>query len=247
VPAASGRIGQRETDVDASEDVRALLGAEDRRYQAIQDADTAAPGVGLPDVEHPAGDRVPRQVAHRAVQVERRTRQAVGHVAGVVELRGAVDVEGAEHGGRRRLRVEAVVHLDDEHRQPEHIGGEDELLPLLVADLAGGGQPLHRGHPLGLGQPHLPREVVQVPHERGHQLGQARVLRRRPALHREIGDVVLGDQLHGRPPLDEGGRRAPAAADRIRGSGPGARWPRPSPGVARRQRPRRAAGSRAPR
>ena len=42
VPAASGRIGPRETDVDASEDVRAVLGAEDRRYQAIQDADTAA-------------------------------------------------------------------------------------------------------------------------------------------------------------------------------------------------------------
>ena len=25
-------------------------------------------------------------------------------------------------------RVEPVVHLDDEHRQAQHVGGEDELL-----------------------------------------------------------------------------------------------------------------------
>ena len=101
--------------------------------------------------------------------------QPLGHVLAVGQLRGTLDVEGAEHGGRRRRRVEPVVHLDDEHRQAEDVGGEDELLALLGADLPGRRQPLHRGHPLGLGQPDLAGEVVQVAHQRGHDLGQARV------------------------------------------------------------------------
>ena len=45
-------------------------------------------------------------------------------------------------------------------------------------------EPLDRGHPLGLGEPHLAGEVVQVPHERGQELGRPRVVRGRPALAR---------------------------------------------------------------
>ena len=74
-------------------------------------------GVGLPDVEHPAGDRLAVEVAHHAVRVERRAGDAVGHVPAEAELRRALDVEGPEHRRRRRRRVEPVVHLDDEHRQ----------------------------------------------------------------------------------------------------------------------------------
>jgi hypothetical protein len=90
-----------------------------------------------------------------------------------------------------------VVHLHHEHGQAEDVGGEDELLPLLVADLPGAREPVHRGQPLRFGEPHLTGEVVQVAHQSRHQLGQARVLRGGPSLHREVGDVVLGDQLHG--------------------------------------------------
>jgi hypothetical protein len=105
-------------------------------------------------------------------------------------------VERAEHGGRRRGRVEAVVQLHDEHREPEHVGGEDELLALLVADLAGPVEPLDSGHPLGLGQPDLTGEVVEVLHQRLEQLAAALVVRGAPARPGELGDVVLGDQLH---------------------------------------------------
>ena len=82
-------------------------------------------------------------------------------------------------------------------REAEHVGGEDELLALLVADLAGALEPLDRGHPLGLGEPHLAGEVVEVLHQPGEQLAGALVVGGAPPLLRELGDVVLGDQLHG--------------------------------------------------
>ena len=129
--------------------------------------------------------------------IERGPGDAVGHVPAVAELRRALDVERPQHGRRRRGRVEPVVHLDDEHRQPEDVGGEDELQPLVVADLPAAGEPPHGGHPLGLGQPHLPGEVVQVADEGGQELGGPRVACGGPAIDGEIGDVVLGDQLHG--------------------------------------------------
>jgi hypothetical protein len=131
------------------------------------------------------------------VQQERRTGDAVGHVLAEPQLRRAVDVEGPEHRRGGRLRIEPMVHLDDEHRQPEDVGGEDELLPLVVADLAGAGQPPDGGHPLGLGEAHLPGEGMQVPHQGRHQLGHARVAGGGPPLGGEIGDVLLGHELHG--------------------------------------------------
>ncbi len=134
-------------------------------------------GVGLPDVQHGADDGCAVQVPDHAGEVQRRAGHAVGHVPAVAELGGALDVEGPQHRRRGGRRVEPVVHLDDEHRQTQHVRGEDELLPLLVADLPGAGQPLHGRHPLRLGQPHLPGEVVQMAHQGGHEFGQPRVAR----------------------------------------------------------------------
>ena len=79
---------------------------------------------------------------------------------------------------------EAVVELHDEHAQPEHVGREDELLALLVGRLSRRGQPLDRGDPLRLGELDRAREVVQVAHQRGQQLGGARVARGRPSARR---------------------------------------------------------------
>ena len=126
-----------------------------------------AVAVGLPHVEHGARDRLALEVAHHAEDVERVTLDADGHVPGVAELRGALDVEGAEHRGGRGPVVEAVVQLHDQHGQAEDVGGEDELLALVVGHLTGARQPLDGGHPLVLGEPDLAGEVVQVPHQTG--------------------------------------------------------------------------------
>ena len=62
--------------------------------------------------------------------------------------------------------VEAVVHLHDEHAQAEHVGGEDELLALLVADLAGAVSHSIAAIHSGSVSRHLAGEVVQVLHQR---------------------------------------------------------------------------------
>jgi len=183
--------------------VRAVLARRVLRPQArLVDRELGlvhAVAVGLPDVQHRACDGRAGQVAHRAVDEERRARDPVGHVGAEPERRRAVDVERAEHGVGRGVLVEPVVHLDDEHRETQHVGGEDELLALLVADLPGAVEPLDRGHPLGLGEAHLAREAVQVPHERREDLRQAGVLGRAPPLDGQVGDVVFGDELHPYP------------------------------------------------
>ena len=116
-------------------------------------------------------------------------------------------------------------------------------LSSLICPVAG--QPLDRGHPLGLGEPHLAGEVVQVPHQRGHAARPA--AGRGRCAHRsrgEIGDVVLGDELHG---VLLGGRRA-AVAGRRRGQGVSTSRTPASPVACRRHgggRPRPAAAPRA--
>ncbi len=99
-------------------------------------------------------------------------------------------------GGAGRL---AGVHHHHQHRQAQHVGEQDELLALVVRDLAGGGQELDRRHPLLAGQLDLLGEGVQVLDGGGHQLGHARRMAGRPPLDGDVGDAVLGHEGHGPP------------------------------------------------
>jgi hypothetical protein len=58
-----------------------------------------------------------------------------------------------------------VVEPDDEHREPEHVREQDELLPLVVGDVAGARQEVDPREPLLLGQADLGGERVQVADE----------------------------------------------------------------------------------
>jgi hypothetical protein len=71
--------------------------------------------------------------------------------------------------------VGAVLHEVDQHRQPERVRQQDELLALVVALVPGGGQEPDAGQPLLLGQPHLSREGVEAADQRPHDLAEARV------------------------------------------------------------------------
>ena len=129
--------------------------------------------VGLPDVEQRAGDRLAVGRAHRAAHEARRAGRAVGEVVAVLEGGRALDEEGAEDGRLGGAGRAAVVHAHHEHRQPEGVGGEDELLALVVGDVAGAREEVDGGEPLLLGELDLAGEGVQVAHQRLQDLAQA--------------------------------------------------------------------------
>jgi nucleotide-binding universal stress UspA family protein len=111
-------------------------------------------------------------------------------------VRRAFDVERAEDRGLGAALRLVVVHRHGEHRQAQHVGQQDEFLPLVVALLAGAGEEVDALEPLGLGQLHLAREGVQVLHQAGHDLLQPRIGRVGEPGHDGLGDVVLGEVAH---------------------------------------------------
>ena len=60
-----------------------------------------------------------------------------------------------------------MIDRIDQHRHTERVGKQNELLPLVVAFLAGRGEELDAGKPLGFGQLDLAHERMQVPDEAG--------------------------------------------------------------------------------
>lgn len=156
-----------------------------------------AVGVGLPYVQDDVGQRRAVEVEDPAGDEQRRARDAVRHVGSESGRRRAVDVKGTEHRRRSGLRREVTVQLDDERAQTEDVGGEDELLTLVVTDPAGRREPLDGRRPLLLRQPDLAGVRVEVPHQRRHQLGEPGRVSGGPPLHRQVAEVVLRHEGHG--------------------------------------------------
>ena len=75
-------------------------------------------------------------------------------------------------------------------RKPERVRPEDELVAAALRHPARLDQHVKGGHPLLLGQPDLAGEVVQVPHERLHELAEPPVVARVEAGMRRSGDVL---------------------------------------------------------
>ncbi|MCY1557300.1 hypothetical protein D9M68_941420 [compost metagenome] len=100
-------------------------------------------------------------------------------------------MKGAEHRCLGAAGGFVVVHRHREHGQAQRVGQQDELLALVVALLAGGGEELNARHPFGFGELDLARKGVQVLHQAGHDLLQTRVRRLRQAREHGLGDVVL--------------------------------------------------------
>ena len=99
----------------------------------------SAPAIGLPSVErrapHPAG------CPARQSRGRRRSRR-----------RRARDEERPEHGRLGGPAGVAVVDADDLHREAEHVGEQNELLALVVGDVARAGEEVDPGEPLLLGE-----------------------------------------------------------------------------------------------
>ncbi|MCY1366597.1 hypothetical protein D9M69_535010 [compost metagenome] len=109
-------------------------------------------------------------------------------------------MERAEHRGLGAAGRLVIVHRHGQHRQTQRVGQQDELLALVIALLAGGREEFNALHPLGLGQLHLARKGVQVLHQAGHDLLQARIGRVREARDHRLRDVVLVEVAHGWSP-----------------------------------------------
>jgi hypothetical protein len=90
-----------------------------------------------------------------------------------------------------------MIDRVDQHADPEHVRGQDELLPLGRAQLPGAREPVDRGCPFRLGRLDVADEPVQMPDQRLHDLPQTRVGDILPALERDVGEIVLGHIGHG--------------------------------------------------
>ena len=106
-------------------------------------------GVVLPDVELGAGDRGAVDVEHPPVDPGGQASRLLDDAVAVLAQGRAREVEGPEHRRLRRAGRLLVGDRVDDHREPERVGPEDELLATLVCDVAGLGQDPDRRFPLG--------------------------------------------------------------------------------------------------
>jgi hypothetical protein len=83
-----------------------------------------------------------------------------------------------------------VVDGLHQHRDAEHVGEQDELLPRAVALVAGGGEKRDRLRPLALGELDILDERVQVPNQRPQDLPAAITLPVRSVGGWRADDVV---------------------------------------------------------
>lgn len=84
-------------------------------------------------------------------------------------MRHVVRVEGPQHGALCRAGRLRVVDRVNEQREPEDVGEEDEFLSVWGAGLAGRGQEVDAGAPLGCREPGLTREIVHVGDQAGEE------------------------------------------------------------------------------
>src|SRR5208337_5495819 len=100
-------------------------------------------------------------------------------------------IERAEHCRIGQSRSGRVVHSVDQHRNPEDIGEQDELLAVLGAHLASLSEKLDRVSPLLVTERRLAEDRMQVPDQHLHHLAHARVRRGGNAsdnILRELGE-----------------------------------------------------------
>ena len=152
--------------------------------------------VGLPHVEHDAGKRLAVEVGDLAGDEAGNSRRAFGHVAAVCDFRRIHNMKRPLDSGGRGGAGLTMVDAIDQHRNTEHVRGQDEFLALGIADLTGAGEPIDGREPFLLGRLDLAHEGMHVLDERGHDLAQTRIGNVAPALDRQIGQVLLRHEGH---------------------------------------------------
>ena len=152
----------------------------------------------LPDFEHRAGDRFPARRQHAAAKRRGLAGVLRGQVGPALARGRAFHVEGPKHRALGTAGGHPVVDGVDQHRDPERIGKEDELLPLFVAHLSRlGEEPDGRKPLLGCGLD-LAHDRVQMADDALEDSPRPRVLATHGPRQDCLGEVCFGQVAHAR-------------------------------------------------
>ena len=157
-------------------------------------------GRGLPDIDLGAGDRLAVRVLHVRGDEQLRSRRRRAHDRAAVL--GARRIEPPERAEQVRrglgLPVVAVVEQAHQRRDAERAGHQHRLVVERVGVLPDGVDVGRGLLEFDLGELHLADEGVQVPHQRRHDLAEARVGRVLDLAQHRLGDRIrsVDDHVH---------------------------------------------------
>ncbi|AJC61594.1 hypothetical protein GZL_09071 [Streptomyces sp. 769] len=129
--------------------------------------------VALPHIDDGTRHRHPVEVGHGAG--DDTGGAGADLVDGVAEF--STGRLGHVEGAQDRALGAVCVAVDglDQHRHPEYVGEQHELLPAVVTHPADGGEEGDGALPLGHRRPQLLHQRMEVPGDRAHDLAQARI------------------------------------------------------------------------
>ena len=152
--------------------------------------------VRLPHVDHRARNGLPIVAAHLALHEAGFPFCAVRDVFAVVVLRRPFNEKRPEDSRLGATGGLGIALRGHQHRQTERVGQQDELLALVVGDVADLGEEFDRLEPFIFGELDLARKRVKVLYQARHDGAQALVA---AAIHRgqhRLGDRVFVDVTH---------------------------------------------------
>ena len=147
--------------------------------------------VRMPDVDPRVGDRLAVYPGDLRLDEARITLDADRDVGAVCRRLRPLDMERAEHRLFCRLLHALVALRDHKLREAECVREQDELLPRVGALVARACEELDPLEPLVLGEIDLASELMEMLHERSHDLLQPRIRDVGEPLEDGLGDVAL--------------------------------------------------------
>ena len=126
--------------------------------------------VRMPDVDRRVGNRLAVHGDDLRRDEQRIARHACRNVGAVRLRRGPFNMERAEDRLLGRLGRALMILRNHQLRETERVREENELLPLIRAHVPGTCEERDPLEPLVLGQIDLTGKLMQMPHERRHDL-----------------------------------------------------------------------------
>src|SRR5437868_2752165 len=170
--------------------------------------------IGMPNVHRRTTERFSPEIGDSALHKHPLSRNTSGNIGTVRHRLVLADIKWAQYRGLGRAVAFAMIDRIDQHRNPEHVGQQDKLLPARAALLANAGQEIDRITPLVKGEIGFADEVVQRPDQFLHEEFDAPVRRLLKATYdggSKFGLVELGHFSVLQVRLSRGGKPTPAA------------------------------------
>ena len=151
--------------------------------------------IGLPHVEHGAGDRLAVHIEYAAGDDGRGAAfGAFGDVASLGQFRAAFAVKGSEDGGFGGSGRLAIADQIDQHGDAHGVRQQNEFLAFVGTHLAGGGEEFDGLQPFAFVETDVFDEGVNVLRQAQHDFAQARIGSALETAENFGGDVVFGGE-----------------------------------------------------